>query len=104
MKPKYLVRPSDYSIFELDSYNECYRIYSSDAKYSDGTRPNAMDHFTLENLTDNYGFFAIKEKELDYYQKKNDEYYQFLSWKHRSDGHGGCKGGTYEEFIKNKLG
>ena len=29
MNPKYLVRPSDFHIFELDMSNNCYRSYSS---------------------------------------------------------------------------
>lgn len=99
MKAKYLVRPNDYSIFELDNSNDCYRIYTCDVKYSDGTRPNAMGHFTFENLTNNYGFFPIEENELEFYQKKNDQYIRFLSWQSRPDGHGGIKGGTFEEFI-----
>lgn len=95
MKPKYLVRPNDFSIFDLDETNECYRSWSKKPiTYSDGTRPNAMEHFTLENLTKNYGFFKIDESELEIYEQKCDEHYKFLSWQSRSDGHGGSKGGT----------
>lgn len=103
MKPKYLVRPNNFSIFDLDESNGCYRAWSKNPiTYSDGTRPNAMTHFTLENLTKNYGFFEIKESELEIYEKKRREYFKFLSWQSRSDGHGGSKGGTYEEFLKIK--
>ena len=81
MKPKYLVRPSDYHIWEIDESNGCYRSYTNmDVLRCDGTRPNAMEHFTLENLTKNYGFFEIDESELELYEQKCDEHYKFLSW------------------------
>lgn len=103
MKPKYLVRPDDFSIFDLDESNGCYRSWSKKPiTYSDGTRPNAMEHFTLENLTKNYGFFEIDESELELYEQKCDEHYKFLSWQSRSDGHGGYKGGTYEEYLESR--
>ena len=102
MNLKYLVRPDDFSIFELDESNGCYRYYSKTATYSDGTRVNAMSHFTFDNLTKNYGFFPIEDSEVELYQKKSDDYYKFLSWQSRSDGHGGVKGGTYEEYLKLK--
>ena len=70
--------------------------------HTDGTRPNAMEHFTLENLTKNYGFFEIDESELELYEQKCDEHYKFLSWQSRSDGHGGYKGGTYEEYLESR--
>lgn len=103
MKHKYLVRPGDFSIFDLDESNGCYRHYSkSPVTYSDGTRVNAMPHFTFENLTKNYRFFPIDESELELYQQKCDEHYNFVSWRSRPDGHGGCKGGTYKEYLKRK--
>lgn len=101
MKPKYLVRPDDFGIFDLDESNGCYRSWSKKPiTYSDGTRPNAMEHFTLENLTKNYGFFEIDESEIEIYEQKCDEHYKFLSWQSRSDGHGGSKGGTYGEYLE----
>ena len=101
MKPKYLVRLNDFSIFDLDESNGCYRGWSKKPiTYSDGTRPNAMTHFTFENLTENYGFFAIEESEIETYEQKCDEHYKFLSWQSRSDGHGCSKGGAYEEYLK----
>lgn len=100
MQPKYLVRPNDFSIFDLDETNGCYRAWSKKPiLYSDGTRPNAMTHFTFENLTKNYGFFAIDESEIKMYEKKSNEHYKFISWQNRPDGHGGVKGGTYEEYL-----
>lgn len=101
LKRKYLVRPTDFHIFELDETNGSYRSWSTrGVSYSDGTRPNAQLHFTLENLMENFNFFPIEEDELPLYEEKNNEYCKFMLWQGRPDGHGGCKGGTYEEFLK----
>ena len=102
-KPKYLVRPDDYFIFEVDETNGCYRSKSSNLTYSDGTKVPAQKHFTYENLTLNYGFFPIDEDELDVYQKKEEMHINFEIWQSRSDGHGGSKGGTWEEFREKVL-
>ncbi len=98
---KYLVRPEDFHIFELDKSNGCYRSYSArSVTYSDGNRPNAQSHFTYENLTRNYGFFPIEKSKIKEYEEKNDLYFKYMSWTTRSDGHGGSKGGTFEEFLR----
>ena len=94
-KPKYLVRPSDYCIFEIDQSNGCYRVYEEDIL----NRPNAYKHFTFENLTENYDFFPITGKNLGYYEEKNDFEIKFMSWRCRPDGHGGSKGGTKDEYL-----
>ena len=96
---KYLVRPHDSHIFELDESNGCYRSHNSTVTYSDGTRPNAQKHFTYKNLTENYDFFQIKEEDLGIYEEKNNEYHRFMRWYTRPDGHGGSKGGTMEEYL-----
>lgn len=54
--PKYLVRPNDFSIFELDPLNNCYRSHVEIKN-----KPNAYSHFTFDNLTTNYNFFTIEE-------------------------------------------
>ena len=94
--PQYLVRPSDSHIWELDPSNNCYRSYDG-PKYSDGTPRNADDHYTYEFLLQ-YGFFPIDETEIPTYEAKCKYHYGFISWQHRNDGHGGCKGGTEEEY------
>ena len=96
-QPKYLVRPHDFHIFEIDESNNCYRSYEKIEKVN---RPNAYSHFTYEILTDGYGFFPIEENEIEIYEKKNDFYYKYMRWTCRSDGHGGSKGGSMEEYIK----
>ena len=94
--PQYLVRGNDYAIWELDPSNNCYRSYEI-MKYSDGTRVNADDRWTYEFLQ-NYGFFAIDAEDIPIYKAKHHYHYGFLSWQHRNDGHGGCKGGTEAEY------
>ena len=103
-KSKYLVRPDDFHIFEVDDSNGCYRSYTlRSITYPDGTRPEASDNFTYENLTHNYNFFPIDEDKLSAYEYFGKIYVDFVSWQCRPDGHGGVKGGTYEEYIrKNK--
>ena len=98
--PRYLVRPHDVHIFELDKSNNCYRSYSTrQVTYADGTRAAALSHMTYDNLTENYDFFPITEKILPDYEKKHQLYMDYSMWRSRSDGHGGVKGGTYEEFL-----
>ena len=94
---KYLVRPNDFNIFEIDPVNECYKPYAKVDKFIDH-RPNAYSHFTYENLTENYGFFPITKDLIPHYEAKCSDYYKFLGWQHRNDGHGGGKGGTREEY------
>jgi len=95
---KYLVRPNDMMVFEIDEFNGCYRT-----RQEIENRPNAYEHFTFKNLTQNYHFFPIQEDEVDIYQYFNEIYYKFLNWQCRPDGHGGTKGGSFMEFLnKNK--
>jgi len=99
--PKYLVRPNDYHIFDLDETNNCYRSWTTrNVTDSEGNRGNAMSHFRFENLTENYDFFPIEENQLQAYELRNKFYHKWLAWSSRSDGHGGSKGGTMEEYIK----
>lgn len=95
--PNYLVRPEDSHIFELDESNYCYRSYE---KYPREHRPTAYDHFTFQNLTENYNFFPIDAEELSYWEEKHQYYLNFLNWQSRPDGHGHRKGGTMEEYIQ----
>lgn len=100
--PKYLVRPHDYHIFEIDESNGCYRSYSTrNVTYSDGTRPQAQSHFTFDNLVKNYGFFPIQESDLSRFEKEHEFEMGFRIWQSRNDGHGGAKGGTYGEYLQH---
>lgn len=95
----YLVRPNDFMIFEIDKSNGCYRtIHRSKIK-----KHQAQSHFTYENLVNNYNFLPIKRTELKNYKLLRDYYYDYRTWETRSDGHGGTKGGTIEEWSKRFL-
>lgn len=97
--PKFLVRPRDYHIWELDESNNCYRSWSCrDVTYSDGTRPNAQKTFTLELLLE-CDFFPIEESEVDFYDKKHSEYLTYSSWLCRSDGHAYVNGFPTTEYY-----
>jgi hypothetical protein len=99
--PRYLVRPGDYTIYELDDSNNCYR-YLKPFTYSDGTRAQAQSNFTFENVTNYAGFFPIDEEDIPIYKKKHDDYMEFIAWHCRPDGHGSSKGGSKKEFKKRK--
>jgi len=92
-KSRYLVRPKDYHIWELDPHNNCYRSYSCrNVTYPDGTRPNAQNHFTFENLTQNYDFFPILKTQIPKYEELGHLYHKLMDKFHENDGHGGIKG------------
>lgn len=94
---KYLVRPSDFCIFEIDESNGCYRVYE---KSPHPNRQNAYKHFTYDNLVNHIGFFPITEDKISYYEKRHTFEIKFMSWQCRNDGHGGCKGGTRKEYLE----
>ena len=99
---KYLVRPKDFHIFDLDESNNCYRSYSTRCvTYPDGTRPNAQLHFNFKNLVENYDFIPIQDAELKKYEEKHELYCGYMMWSGRSDGHGGAKGGTMQEYLEH---
>lgn len=100
-KSKYLVRPSDMHIFEVDESNGCYRSYTNrNVTDSDGNRPEAYSHMNYDNLTQNYHFFPVEEYDLSLYEYFEAVCVDFISWQNRPNGHGGAKGGTFEEFLK----
>lgn len=98
IEPKYLVRPTDMMIYVKDERNGCYRSLTYTPRYEDGTIPLAQNHFTFKNLTENYEFYPILEEDLEKYKILEKEYGQYEIWASRSDGHGGSKGGTFEEY------
>lgn len=97
--PLYLVRPDDFHIFELDESNYCYRSYE---KYPREHRQHAYDHFTFQNLTENFNFFPIDAEDLPYWEEKQQYHRDFISWQCRPDGHGHRKGGTMEEYAQHR--
>lgn len=94
--PKYLVRPSDNHVFEIDPSNYRYRsVYLR----NDPNRPPAYPDFTYDNLTAYYNFFPIREDQLGEYLTMDEElnraYNEHLS-------HGISYGCTIQEFAAMK--
>jgi len=99
MTSKYLVRPNDMMIFEIDESNGCYRPRIVDMK----NVPQAQSYFTYEHLTQDYNFFPIKEEELKMYEFFEFVSYDYMGWQGRPDGHGGYKGGKFEKYMMAEL-
>jgi len=88
--PKYLYRPSDFQIFELDG--EFYKIQSKDGFLF-------HHQYTYECLI-NHGFLPCTELDFDELAKKSKLYNDYIVWSSRPDGHGGRKGGSMESYLK----
>lgn len=97
MNPKYLARPSDGSIWSLNDDGETYSSKDFKDKFPD----NITHKHSLKSLI-NSGFYEVSENQFPELEKIGNEYYEFIIWQSRSDGHGGSKGGTKEEFIEHK--
>ena len=82
---KYLVRPNDNMVFEVDPSNGCYRSYDSK---NTRNRPNAYEHFTYKHLTLHYDYFPIEESEISKYEELCSQHYKQLIEEDRPDGHG----------------
>lgn len=62
--------------------------------------PNNLHHeYPVDTLL-SHGFYPATEEDFPALEKKRQEYVAFTVWQNRSDGHGGIKGGTMEEFLK----
>jgi hypothetical protein len=92
--PKYLIRSTDYSIF-VKTDEDCY-IHEDNVG-----KDYLFNCFSYKDLI-NVNFFPCEEKELPEIIEKQKLYSEYQNWISRSDGHGGCKGGTFEEFLKTK--
>ncbi len=87
---KYLARRSDGAILKENddgtfSFIDTHMVsaYRYDRK--------ALTHAAFEEIT---------ERDFPFMENRKNEYYAYESWASRSDGHGGCKGGTIEEFRR----
>ena len=98
-QPKYLARPSDGSVWSI---NEDLVTYSSKEHKDD--YPGHLHNLHSYDVLINSGFYPVTESDFPDLKAIQKEYYEYLSWASRSDGHGDAKGGTIEEFrsIKQK--
>lgn len=85
--PKYLVRPDDHAIFEIQPDIMRYGLFGKIKN-----KPKAYDHFTYENLVNHYGWYPINEDEIPKHQALNHRWNQIWSKYMESDGHDGVKG------------
>jgi len=54
--------------------------------------------YTYEVLI-SHDFKPCTEEDFPRLKREQTLYYDFVSWQGRNDGHGGCKGGTIEEYF-----
>lgn len=93
--PKYYARPTDGTVFSINKDGKTYSVEDSKKNFPD----NLHNEYTQEHLVA-VDFYPVTKKDFPRLKKINDEYYAYCSWTSRSDGHGGVKGGTIEEFRK----
>ena len=89
MNSKYLYRSDDYQVFQRKSDGE-YEIMDNS--------PNHIKHSHKYETLMYYNFKECTEDDFDWLEEKSREYYSYMNWSSRPDGHGGRKGGTMEEY------
>lgn len=92
IKPKYFYRPNDYSIF--------HKLENGKYTHEMNLKHSWIGHEYEYDILIKCGFVPCTEAELPALKEKHDLYYEWVTWSGRSDGHGGCKGGTMEEYLK----
>lgn len=96
--PKYLYRPNDYTVFYRVETEEGF-TYIHEINHERGYTGHGYQYETLIACD----FKPCTKADFKWLKEKNEEYYDWLSWSHRPDGHGGCKGGTIEEYRNRKI-
>lgn len=93
--PDYFYRPNDFTVYH---------------KREDGTYSHQIDidrgwsgggGYQYETMVAS-NFIPCTPEEFPELKRKSKLYYEYLSWSCRPDGHGGSKGGTFEEFLARK--
>ena len=91
--PDYMYRPNDYSIFN--------RVDDIHFKHSMNVNiENHVGHKYTYEVLKSHGFKPCDESEFKDLEAKHELYLAYNSWASRPDGHGGCKGGTIEEYLE----
>jgi len=85
---KYLARKTDGRLLQQDEESGLWNFADGESSRS----------YSREELPNDY-FEEVVESDFEMLKERGIKYYKFLSWQSRSDGHGGRKGGTMEEFI-----
>ena len=92
--PEFFYRPSDFTIFARMKDGKYWIRDHVDKDYTG----HSYDLHTLVH----HEFVPCTEKDLPEIEEKHSLYREFVNWSTRSDGHGGSKGGTWEEFLAKK--
>lgn len=95
--PKYLARPTDGEVWSI---NSDWKTYSN--KTSKEKNPKHEHHKTHYQVLIDFGFYPVEEKDFIDLERIGKEYREYQNWASRPDGHGGVKGGTIEEFRKER--
>ena len=95
--PKYLARPDDGEVWSLNDDNLTY----SSKRFKD-EHPDHITHKHAYETLIACEFYSVTEDDFPALEEKGKDFYEFISWQGRSDGHGGSKGGTRKEFLEYK--
>ena len=91
-RPQYMMRSSDFSAFVIQDNGEyAQRLNIKGREFGQST-----EYAVLKR----YEFIPAEESDQPYYARKFEQYYDWMKWASRPDGHGGRKGGTLEEFLE----
>lgn len=92
MYSKYLYRPSDYTIFKCNKNGRYEILDQNDDRHSFSWSRAVL-------ISNN--FKPCIKKDFNSLKEKQKFHREFTSWKCRSDGHGGSKGGTKKEYLEH---
>lgn len=92
--PDYFYRPNDFSVFHKIENG----TYTHEMDIDRGWTSGGYQYDTMVACN----FVPCTPEEFPELKRKNKLYYEYLSWASRNDGHGGSKGGTFEEFLTRK--
>lgn len=95
--PQYFARPDDACVFSLNEDGLTYSTYEGKKKF-----PDSWHHQYSYDVLISHDFYPVTEEDFPALEKKRQEYVAFTVWQNRSDGHGGIKGGTMEEYLNLK--
>ena len=91
---KYYARKTDGLVLELNENGTYSFIESKERNHG------YAYEYPPEIITLSSDFEPISESDFPRMKLREEQYYSYLNWATRSDGHGGCKGGTLEEWLK----
>jgi len=91
--PLFFYRPDDFVIFE--------KIENDNYVLQDNLLRSHRHEYSYECLC-SHNFIPCTESEFPLLKENHDQWMEYMKWYTRSDGHGGSKGGSFDEFLKFK--